>query len=173
VDLLAQCSYQRNGVDCFALGCKFKRSDDGVREIEVGECGLDRLDTVERRLGRIGFGADLGMFAFSLIYSSLLLFLLRLLKNHQANDLLSQGGIIYPWTSGTVILSFLFGVIGLLAFCLWTWYSPIPALINMRPYATLAGAATYLGVFLSGVISFAVAYFLVSLILPLSHRLPR
>ncbi|KAF2655932.1 MFS general substrate transporter [Lophiostoma macrostomum CBS 122681] len=70
------------------------------------------------------------------------------------------GGSFYPWSSGATILPFLFGNIGVLSFLLWTWYSPIPALIDVRPCATLEGSGTYLSVFVCGGIGLAVAYFL-------------
>lgn len=73
-----------------------------------------------------------------------------------------KGGTLYAWSNFNTVLPLQFGIIGLLAFCLWSWYSPFPSLVRLDGFLDRTSFAVNVGATVQGMIIGALLYFMVS-----------
>ncbi|KAF1948410.1 MFS general substrate transporter [Byssothecium circinans] len=94
--------------------------------------------------------AKFDWFGFLLLSSSLVVVLLGV----------SWGGSLYGWGHTNTLLPLQFGLIGLVVFCVWSWFSPFQSMVSMDGFLNRTSLGTYFGTAIQGVVIGAFLYFM-------------
>ncbi|KAF2256814.1 MFS general substrate transporter, partial [Trematosphaeria pertusa] len=73
---------------------------------------------------------------------------------------ISWGGTLHTWSNPNTLLPLQFGLIGIVVFCVWSWFSPFPSIISLDGFMDRTSLATYFGTMIQGTIICAFLYFM-------------
>ncbi|KAF2190863.1 MFS general substrate transporter [Zopfia rhizophila CBS 207.26] len=73
---------------------------------------------------------------------------------------LTWGGILHPWNSFRTTLPIQLGLVGFMAFLLWSRFSPVQPILRISPFMDLTSLVAYFGAVMQGMIGFSAIFFL-------------
>ncbi|KAF2639122.1 MFS general substrate transporter [Massarina eburnea CBS 473.64] len=73
---------------------------------------------------------------------------------------ISWGGSLYTWGHTNTLLPLQFGIIGLVVYCIWSWFSPFQSIISMDGFMDRTSLGTFFGTAVQGAVIGAFLYFM-------------
>ncbi|KAF2005050.1 MFS general substrate transporter [Amniculicola lignicola CBS 123094] len=73
---------------------------------------------------------------------------------------LTWGGTLHPWNNVHTTLPIQLGLVGLLAFFVWSWFMPFDPIIRLGPFVNRTCLPAYFGVMVKGMVCFSFLYLL-------------
>ncbi|KAF1977760.1 MFS general substrate transporter, partial [Bimuria novae-zelandiae CBS 107.79] len=73
---------------------------------------------------------------------------------------ISWGGTSYAWSSPRTLIPIQFGLIGIILFCVWSWFAPFQSMISIDGFMDLTSLGMYFGTMIQGCIIGAFVFFM-------------
>ncbi|PSN61233.1 MFS general substrate transporter, partial [Corynespora cassiicola Philippines] len=73
---------------------------------------------------------------------------------------LTWGGTFHTWSDFKTLLPLQLGLVGLVGFCLWSWFSPFASIVMLDDFWDVTSLVSLFGTMIQGMVVFSLLYFL-------------